>query len=417
MTSLQALFAPATLGTESHLSALDRLRERGDVVEVDVAPGHAPIRGARRTFVATGHDAVVALSSHPALRSGFGTGLLDVAEADPRHGVPYRALNTSDGAAHALLRAAVAPAFVVDDALRSRAATAAAVAVGDLARRGPRDALELTGDVVLAALAPRLGADDDVLVAARALARQAAFSVHDAPDRAAARATLVAVDEALVTLGHHALTAVTSRGAVEDDDASVVGRVRRGCVAGEVERADAAWLLRLVFLTSFVTTELGGARLLTLLAGDDATIDDDVRTALRSGEPGTRDRFVAEVLRVQAPVARFGRVAVDDVVVGDVVIPRGARVVLSFAGASHDPRRFPQPRRHDLQRAAAPTLAFGAGPHACAGAGVAFAVLRALLDAVLAGPALVADGSEVLRSDVNRGLRRAVVAAAAGVRS
>ncbi|HEY4223700.1 MAG TPA: cytochrome P450, partial [Myxococcota bacterium] len=147
---------------------------------------------------------------------------------------------------------------------------------------------------------------------------------------------------------------------------------------------DAAWLVRFAFLTAFKTTELAILELLCSGAS------------------------VSESLRVQSPVARFGRVAVDDLELGGVTIPRGARVILSFAGANHDPRIFASPRAH-LERARAHTFAFGGGAHACIGVAPAYAILDAVHEAAAAIGPLVVVERDLLRSHVNRAARRVTV--------
>lgn len=53
-------------------------------------------------------------------------------------------------------------------------------------------------------------------------------------------------------------------------------------------------------------------------------------------------------------------------------MPAGARVILSIAGANHDPAVFAEPERFDLERKnVGQHLSFGAGPHYCPGAALA----------------------------------------------
>lgn len=79
-------------------------------------------------------------------------------------------------------------------------------------------------------------------------------------------------------------------------------------------------------------------------------------------------RFVEEVLRTQPSVQWVGRVTAEDIVVGDITIPAGARLVLSIADANRDRTRFVDAEQFDLDRSPNPHLAFGAGPHFCLGA-------------------------------------------------
>ncbi len=79
-------------------------------------------------------------------------------------------------------------------------------------------------------------------------------------------------------------------------------------------------------------------------------------------------QVVGELLRFAGPARAVFREALADVAIGGARIRSGDRIVLMLSAANRDPRRFPQPDRLDLRRATASHLAFGAGPHGCAGA-------------------------------------------------
>ncbi|WP_094770559.1 cytochrome P450 [Microbacterium gorillae] len=90
----------------------------------------------------------------------------------------------------------------------------------------------------------------------------------------------------------------------------------------------------------------------------------------------------AEVLRYWSPVHAWGRRATRDVVVDGVTIPEGAQVAILFASGNRDERHFPDADVFDVTRNAVDHLAFGYGPHGCAGQGLAkleaHAIIRAL---------------------------------------
>jgi cytochrome P450 len=81
---------------------------------------------------------------------------------------------------------------------------------------------------------------------------------------------------------------------------------------------------------------------------------------------------VDEVLRYVSPnqssVARF---ALEDVTIGDTVVPAGAVIAPCIAAANRDPARFPDPDRLRLDRPDNMPLTFAPGPHLCLGAPVA----------------------------------------------
>jgi biflaviolin synthase len=80
----------------------------------------------------------------------------------------------------------------------------------------------------------------------------------------------------------------------------------------------------------------------------------------------------------------MGRIATEDVQVGEVTIRRGEPVYASYVAANRDPETFDNPHSLDFDRSFNPHLAFGNGPHYCAGPWLARmemqVMLRGLLD-------------------------------------
>lgn len=78
-----------------------------------------------------------------------------------------------------------------------------------------------------------------------------------------------------------------------------------------------------------------------------------------------------EVLRIESPISCFSRVAATSADVGGTDLPAGSRVLVSFASANRDERRWRDPERFDILRENAGQVAFGHGEHACVGMGLA----------------------------------------------
>jgi cytochrome P450 len=99
-------------------------------------------------------------------------------------------------------------------------------------------------------------------------------------------------------------------------------------------------------------------------------------------EPDRVKNAFNEVVRYESPISCFTRVATDTTELGDVEIPAGARLLMMFASANRDERRWERADEFDITREAAGQLGFGSGVHACAGMGLArlegTAVLTAL---------------------------------------
>jgi cytochrome P450 len=60
----------------------------------------------------------------------------------------------------------------------------------------------------------------------------------------------------------------------------------------------------------------------------------------------------------------------------------GEEIVVDLAAANHDPRRFPEPDRLDLDDEKSSHLAFGFGPHHCLGAALARVQLQEAIGAL-----------------------------------
>lgn len=89
-------------------------------------------------------------------------------------------------------------------------------------------------------------------------------------------------------------------------------------------------------------------------------------------QPELCNQAFTEILRLETPLQHLARVTTCDVDAGEgIVIPKGSRVLFSYASANRDERVFEQPDQFDILRKGKPSLGFGAGVHTCAGQGLA----------------------------------------------
>lgn len=109
----------------------------------------------------------------------------------------------------------------------------------------------------------------------------------------------------------------------------------------------------------------------------------DQRAGLRELEWRIPSAAIEEFLRFESPVQWLGRVTTREVELHSVTIPAGERVLLLFAAANRDARRFEDPERFDLCRAPDRNLAFGEGIHHCLGAPLARLEARVGLETLL----------------------------------
>lgn len=128
--------------------------------------------------------------------------------------------------------------------------------------------------------------------------------------------------------------------------------------------------------------ELLANTLLLLAAGNETTtclLGNGLAALLRHPEQAARLRSdpslipnaVEEFLRYDSPVQFLGRLALDDVPMHGQTIRRGDLVLAVIGAANHDPERFESPEQLDVGRPHIPHLAFGHGPHFCAGSQLA----------------------------------------------
>ncbi|MEV7010042.1 cytochrome P450 [Streptosporangium sp. NPDC051022] len=88
-------------------------------------------------------------------------------------------------------------------------------------------------------------------------------------------------------------------------------------------------------------------------------------------DPSLIPSALNEVLRIEAPVQFFCRVATRDVEVDGQKLAAGSRVMMLYASANRDERKWEDPTRFDVTRNPVDHLAFGYGMHGCAGQGLA----------------------------------------------
>ncbi len=102
-------------------------------------------------------------------------------------------------------------------------------------------------------------------------------------------------------------------------------------------------------------------------------------------DPGLLVPALDEFLRLSSPVQGLARTTTEEVVVGDVTIPDGRKVLLLYGSANRDEREFgPTAGALDVTRAIERILTFSVGPHFCLGAAAARLQARVALEELLA---------------------------------
>ena len=208
----------------------------------------------------------------------------------------------------------------------------------------------------------------------------AAFIGSPTPD---ARQTLDAQRALAQMCGFFAQVLACGAGTAEDGLLAGIARAREEHRLSAIEAL--AQCCTLLFAGYETTRNLLGNGMLALLRHPD-------QWAALKAAPHRLRGAVREMLRYDSPVQYTGRRLLADVQIDGTRLRRGDLAILHIAAANHDPRRFSDPGRFDINRDEGSHLSFGHGPHICLGAAltqmeaeIAFAALmRAMPEATLA---------------------------------
>ena len=134
---------------------------------------------------------------------------------------------------------------------------------------------------------------------------------------------------------------------------------------------------------------------LLLVAGHETTVNliaNAILAMLRNpkqwaalGKDASRvSAVVEETMRYDPPVQLMGRIAADDMTIGEATVVKGDTMMLLLAAAQHDPAAFERQGEFDPDRESIRHLGFGKGPHFCLGAPLARLEAAVALSAVTA---------------------------------
>ncbi|SPE43140.1 putative Polyketide biosynthesis cytochrome P450 PksS [Candidatus Sulfopaludibacter sp. SbA3] len=167
----------------------------------------------------------------------------------------------------------------------------------------------------------------------------------------------------------------------------------------------------LLFAGHETTRNLIGGGLHLLLSSDGTT-------RRIPSDPVALRLAIDELLRLASPIQVVGRVVVEDFEYDGHSLQKGDSILLGWAAANRDPRKFADPGQILLERRHNPHLAFGAGPHACLGMHLARIEAQIAFERIwqrLPDLRLVPDGTEWTANLFVRGPRKMEVAMAAAL--
>lgn len=99
-------------------------------------------------------------------------------------------------------------------------------------------------------------------------------------------------------------------------------------------------------------------------------------------DPSLIPNAVEEAVRMATPIRAFTRYSIEDSEIAGHMIPEGKRVIVIYASANRDHRKFPDPDRFDVRRDVHDHLGFGQGVHMCMGMHLARREIILLIEAL-----------------------------------
>ncbi len=154
-------------------------------------------------------------------------------------------------------------------------------------------------------------------------------------------------------------------------------RIYQAAARGEIPVQQCPGMMREYIGPSLDTTIFATGHLLRLLGEnpDQWRLLQDDRSLL----PGA----INEALRIESPIRLFSRYVRAEAVFEDIAIPAGERLLVLYASANRDDRKWHDPERFDITRKNTDHVAFGFGVHTCAGMHLAKLEITSLMNAML----------------------------------
>jgi cytochrome P450 len=100
-------------------------------------------------------------------------------------------------------------------------------------------------------------------------------------------------------------------------------------------------------------------------------------------DPELTRNAINEAVRLESPIRGFTRSVTVEHEVGGVRLPAGARVLLLYASANRDERKWEDPEAFNVQRRVVDQVGFGLGVHSCAGMHLARLEIECLVRALI----------------------------------
>ncbi|MET3963117.1 cytochrome P450 [Marmoricola sp. OAE513] len=304
------------------------------------------------------------------------TGSITSAEGVIRLRFSLPLMVATDGPQHAALRKQVLPAFTKNalESWRPIVDRLATELVSDLiANPGSDMVRDLAVPMPVRLIGEILGVPEEDGDDFRRWSEQAIQLLDFSPTWASVRRTVGAAGGGYALLQY--LSKQLASGRLKGEG-SVLGRLLENRDEGTLTDSELVLIALLLLMAGNETTT-------NLLGGMfDTYARHPEQYEMIRADPELIPMAIEEHLRHLSPLQGLYRSAIQDYTIGNVTIPAGARVLVSFAAANQDPTVFDDPATFRADRNPKQHVAFGYGPHLCLGAALArmeaTAVLREL---------------------------------------
>jgi cytochrome P450 len=279
-------------------------------------------------------------------------------------------LMSMDGARHATMKKLVLPSFghrSVNEDLIGMAAPIVDSTLDQIVDRGEAELIsEFTAIFPFLIVAQMFGVPNHLAKEAEDLVLAATAMAEDIPKGIAA---LRSMDELYQT--------VVDDHRVNPRDDMVDALLNTEVEGVRLTDSEIVSFIKQIVAAGLDTTVRQTANLIYLLLENPDQFD------LLKSEPSLLENAIFEGMRVESAGGFSPRVAINDVEVEGVDIPRGAGVYAVIHSANRDSDRWENPNKFDITRPRKQFMTLGAGPHACLGANLTIAEQKIAMTSVL----------------------------------
>jgi cytochrome P450 len=305
----------------------------------------------------------------------------------------------TDGEQHAQLRKQIQPAFTKGalESWREMIDKLAVELVNEVLANPGCDVVErLTMPMPVRVIAYLLGVPDRDIGDFRRWSESGVRIIHFSPTPRGIATTAKSIGS-MAALRRYFLRQFASGGLKGSN--TVLGRLLEHSTDGSLTDKELFVIAELLLIAgNEATTNLLGGMFDTLADNPDQY--DTIRS-----NPDLIPMAIEEQLRISTPIQHVHRYTRADYQIGEVKIPKGSRLLLSFGAANRDPLAFEDPDQYRADRNPRTHVALGYGAHMCLGAPLARMEAEAVLRKLVTQVSRISAAGETTWSTNRSGLR------------